>query len=234
MDTLAPPVALPVVPFTERVHGYGTLTKDPAARAILDRLNELHELPAWMRGVDVVLAKPKLNYRGIYQQRSHCERDCIILSNQNTHPALRQLDLLHEIAHFIDRRAFILPPRHGLWASERFERLDACRYAIQASAAYMVLGSCDIPASARLYLSHHRELFARAWSQWAMGRLGLAMPTHLDALSTSSYLAVEHLPAERWNHRYYRSPLPEHWDAVDFAPIAAAFDELALTWAPAL
>lgn len=113
------------------------------------------------------------------------------------------LALLHELGHAVDH---LLLGLGRAWGSET-PALDAWWRAVQASRAFARLGgACDCEEAA--YWPSRRETFARSFSQWTAARAG--EPALLEELERRAAGAGR------------------QWEPTDFAPIAAALDDVLL------
>ena len=136
----------------------------------------------------------------------------IVVNEYARHPALT---LLHEVGHVLDHL--------GLGGSIRLASasdpaLDHWRAAVRSSLAFV-----DLEQSARLstnpdlratiaYLTRPEELWARSYTQYVALRSGNP--------DLAAQLAARRQPQVQGRY------IPRQWTDADFAPIAAAFDDL--------
>lgn len=146
----------------------------------------------------------------------------ISISRYGEHP---ELTLAHEAGHFLDHAGI----GQGVFASERSELLSGWREAVKNSQAYQLLRdmladprkfAAEFPLAGGVYsvtpdvrhlayLADTKELFARSYAQYIAVRSG-------------DPILLAQLNKERSDKIYGA----RQWSDEDFAPIAAAFDQL--------
>lgn len=169
-----------------------------AALAAIDAVHDDGTLPAM-----TLTGRPVSGALGHFD---HAQRE-IAVSPGGPWP---QMTAAHEVGHLID---FFALGEAGAFASEAHPALAAWRAAVAASAPVKALqgeAGAALPPRARSYLLRHRELWARSYAQYVAQRSGSAeLLRQLDKARAGA--TVGQLT---------------QWRDADFAPIAAAIDEL--------
>jgi len=132
------------------------------------------------------------------------------------------LSTLHEIGHQLDQQVFAPIASAEQWGSDLDPLLDEWREAVMASRGYSTLVlNCErsietMDPELVLYAISLKEAFARSYAQWIATRsdddeLHAELDVTLDRESEPGMIA--------WQ-----------WQADDFEPIAAAFDDAFAAW----
>jgi hypothetical protein len=160
-----------------------------------------------------VKASTSVRFQGQYTYERYSKKPISIsLSKVSVNP---ELTIAHEIGHYIDHHAI---GRSGVYASIDDALLDNWRQAIASSQATAKMDDV-LRNHADHFTREKASYYLEPWEQWARA---YAQWIALRSNNATMLAQVKKITANTHHQAYAAS----QWDDVDFAPIAAAMDEI--------